>query len=167
MGINNREFDDAILNNKKVIPKLANKYEDEDGYILPEIMVPELDIVTPIPLSELYLLQLENQMLMIKNKVYDNHLLEGIEQIPADNPGMTSYHMLHLLSELGEVLEADKRWKSHRRDKFDLNEKQDEIMDLLIISLNLAIYSGIEINDLEQKLLDKMLTNRKRLEEKA
>lgn len=135
-------FQDAILNSKKFVVNHNS---------------------INIPLKDFYTMQMTNQMHMLEKGLYDPHLMSGIKEIPGDYPNMVSYHILHLISELGEVLEADKRWKSHRKDKNNLDEKKDEIMDLIIIALNLAIYSEISADELETRLKSKMQVNRDRL----
>lgn len=147
MGLNKKGtpepvFQDAILNGKKLVINHNTMN---------------------IPLKDFYIMQMTNQTHMLEKGMYDPHLTSGIEEIPGDYPNMVSYHILHLISELGEVLEADKRWKSHRKDKEDLEEKKDEVMDLIIIALNLAIYSEISPNELEIRLKNKMQVNRDRL----
>ena len=52
------------------------------------------------------------------------------------------------MSEIGEVLEADKRWKSFRNDKYDKDAKADEIADCFIVLMNIAMFSGMSASEL-------------------
>jgi NTP pyrophosphatase (non-canonical NTP hydrolase) len=72
------------------------------------------------------------------------------EQVPVDNVRWFSYHMQGMMEELGEVLKADKRWKTHRNEAFDPENKLDELADVFITAINMAIFSGVDAN----KILD-------------
>jgi len=89
-----------------------------------------------------------------------------VDKLPSDIVQGFSYNIQHLISEIGEVLEADKRWKSMRRSKYDKEAKIQEICDCFIVLMNVAIYSGIQPEELEHELISKMIINRKRLESK-
>lgn len=67
-----------------------------------------------------------------------------INGLPIDNIGWFSYHMQAMQEELGEVLKADKRWKTHRNTAFDPENKAEELADVFITAINLAIFSGID-----------------------
>ena len=67
-----------------------------------------------------------------------------------------SYHIQQLMSEIGEVLDADKRWKNFRNQKYDENAKLEEIADCFIVMMNIAMFSGFDgsqlIEAIEKKL---------------
>lgn len=105
------------------------------------------------------------QQIKFQEKVKDTYDFE-VHNIPEDNVQGFSYHVQHLISEIGEVLESDKRWKSMRNSKYDKKSKMQEICDCFIILMNIAIYSGLKPEDLEIELLYKMSVNRTRLGEK-
>lgn len=88
-----------------------------------------------------------------------------VDKLPDDIVQGFSYNIQHLMSEVGEVLEADKRWKSMRKSKYDREAKVQEICDCFIVLMNVAIYSGVSPEELEDSLLYKLAVNRARLEE--
>lgn len=86
----------------------------------------------PPTLTSLYNNQLEFQELL------------GNVHIPKDDPNEMAHHLLGLVTEIGEVAQADKRWKKNKRNKhYDFQEKLDEIADCFIFLLNVCIYSDI------------------------
>lgn len=92
------------------------------------MMIDEL----PITIGTLYSKQLEFQKLI------------GNADIPRDDPNEMAHHLLGLVTEIGEVAQADKRWKKNRRNQhFDYSEKLDEVADCFIFLLNVCIYSEI------------------------
>lgn len=104
---------------------------------------------------------------MIQQEMIDRGLYSGFlpddAKVPCDSPKMMSYHIQHLVSEIGEVLEADKRWKSHRNEKYDRPAKIKEIADCFIVLFNLCIFSGIgfdeiavEIHNKQNEVLNRM-----------
>lgn len=90
--------------------------------------------------------------------------ISGEALLPQDNNKWFQYHMLAMQEELGEVLAADKRWKSHRNQKYDKEEKALEIADVFITAMNIAIYSGIGYKDLMKFIGKKIDENYERLE---
>ncbi len=86
------------------------------------------------------------------------------KELPNDDVNMYQYHMLAIIEELGEVLKADKRWKTHRNDIFVKDEKKDEIVDVFITAINIALYSGIDCEELLNAINDKIKINYKRLD---
>ena len=60
---------------------------------------------------------------------YDNqvHFQEAITGVkcPGDNIHQFSYHIQAMVEELGEVMKADKRWKTHRNHRYEPDEKLD------------------------------------------
>ena len=113
--------------------------------------------------KKIYKMQINNQSLLI-----DNHLYDGVDNIslPTDNVFLSSYHIQQLMSEIGEVLAADKRWKNIRNDKYDYNNKLEEIADCFIVAMNIAMFSGISPNELEHEIINKLEIVNKRFKEK-
>ena len=86
----------------------------------------------------------------IQSRMADNGMYDGIDRdlvIPQDIPSLASYHVQQLVSEIGEVLEADKRWKNFRNDKYDRDAKLDEIADCFIVLMNISMFSGFSADD--------------------
>lgn len=76
-----------------------------------------------------------------------------------DNPKWLSYHISGMVEELGEVLKADKRWKTHRNTTYNFEEKLDELCDVFIEAINLALFSGLNVETLLQALKSKIDQN--------
>ena len=91
-------------------------------------------------------------------------LIEGVN--PHDNPVKFEYHIAAMVEELGEVLKADKRWKTHRNTTFIAEEKLDEIADVFITAINLALWSGFNVDMVIRALNNKISENFKRWEDK-
>lgn len=113
--------------------------------------------------ENIYNMQIANQSLLVNNGLYDNIKNTSL---PTDNIALSSYHIQQLMSEIGEVLEADKRWKNIRNDKYDPEHKREEIADCFIVLMNIAIFSGINAQTLENAIVNKLEIVRKRFEEK-
>lgn len=103
--------------------------------------------------EDMYQTQMENQSLLINHGKYD-----GVDkmQLPVDNVSLSSYHVQQLISEIGEVLAADKRWKNIRNDKYDRDNKLEEIADCFIVLMNIAIFSGMRADDVEKAIAEKL-----------
>lgn len=86
-------------------------------------------------------------------------LITGEEQIPRDSVEWFGYHIKLMLEELGELLSADKRWKTHRNEKFDPENKLEELSDVIIIALNLCIFSGLDADELYTLVKSKITKN--------
>ncbi len=82
---------------------------------------------------------------------------------PVDDPKLCSYHVQQLMSEIGEVLEADKRWKNFRDDKYDKDEKAEEIADCFIVLMNIAMFSGMSASELYDTISAKIGTVSERI----
>lgn len=101
------------------------------------------------------------------NMVYDRQvyfqklLAKNDEQknLPADDVTKFQYHITAIVEELGEVLKADKRWKTHRNETFLKEEKEEELADVFITVLNLLIFSGIDIKDFLNQVAKKQSAN--------
>lgn len=83
--------------------------------------------------------------------------------MPADSPTMCSYQMQGLVSELGEVLEADKRWKNMRNAHYDKDQKLEELADCFIYMMNMCMWSGYRFSDVEGAVAKKVQTVRDRI----
>lgn len=111
-------------------------------------------------LTDLFSQQAENQREMLKKGMYDKFVDNGYEigvsGFPVDRPILSSYHIQQLVSEIGEVLDADKRWKNFRNDKYDKDAKAEELADCFIVLMNVCMFSGLDGEDMEKAILDKL-----------
>lgn len=108
--------------------------------------------------NELFLKQVANQEELLRKGVYDRFMSDYTVDIPSDDVGLASYHVQQLVSEIGELLEADKRWKSHRNEKCDSIGKIEEIADCFIVLMNIAMFSGFDGLLLEDAIARKLDT---------
>lgn len=115
-------------------------------------------------LSELYCEQVANQMRMLRAGVYDGFKANTTNYPITDDVGIFSYQIQQLMSEIGEVLEADKRWKSHRNSRYNFQQKVSEIADCFIVMMNIAMFSGIPVDVLEEAIEKKIALVKKRIE---
>lgn len=83
---------------------------------------------------------------------------------PCDNPTKFHYHITALQEEIGEVLKADKRWKTHRNNAFDPAEKLDELADCFITLMNISMWSGLTAETMLDAIDNKIAINEKRLD---
>ena len=86
-------------------------------------------------------------------------------QLPCDSPANFEYHITAMVEELGEVLKADKRWKTHRNTTFIPDEKLDELSDVFITVMNLCMWSGFDAEDILDAVKNKINQNFRRLED--
>lgn len=104
---------------------------------------------------DLFEAQKKNQIELLRSGKYkgftDNILVE-----PEDDARLCSYHIQQLISEIGEVLEADKRWKNFRNDKYDRENKEEEVADCFIVLMNIAMFSGMSGEDLFESIKNKI-----------
>lgn len=111
-------------------------------------------------LTDLFSQQAENQREMLKKGMYDKFVDNGYEigvsGFPVDRPILSSYHIQQLVSEIGEVLDADKRWKNFRNEKYDKDAKAEELADCFIVLMNVCMFSGLDGEDMEKAILDKL-----------
>ena len=115
-------------------------------------------------LQQLFNTQLMTQNKLIQKGVYDRHKDEHTITVPVDDVGLVSYHVQQLMSEIGEVLDADKRWKSHRNDKYDKNVKLEELADCFIVLMNIAMFSGFDGDDMTDAIQKKLRVVSDRIE---
>lgn len=98
--------------------------------------------------GELYEMQGQNQRCMLRRGMYHGLCSEKTEkeayniELPIDDTKLFSYHVQQLMSEVGELLDADKRWKNFRNGKYDRDQKLDELADCFIVLMNIAMFSG-------------------------
>lgn len=107
-------------------------------------------------LADLFKLQQMNQNKMLISGLYDGLKSAGTESAPTDDPRLMSYHVQQLISEVGEVLEADKRWKNFRNRKYDKEGKLEEIADCFIVLMNIAMFSGFSGSELSEAIVKKL-----------
>ena len=119
--------------------------------------------------ADMFHKQAENQREMINAGTYDG--VADVEygcELPIDNTRMASYHVQQLVSEIGEVLSSDRRWKNMRNNHNCPENKLEEIADCIIVGMNIAMYSGFTGEQLEEAIFKKIDTVADRVaEEKA
>ena len=96
------------------------------------------------------------------NQVQFQEIITG-QKCPSDNIEKFSYHIQAMVEEMGEVMKADKRWKTHRNHRYEPEEKLDEIADVFITAMNIAIRSGFSDEDIEEAISNKISENYARL----
>lgn len=106
----------------------------------------------------MFLKQAENQRNMFEKGMYNGFSDNDgkFTELPVDDPKLSSYHIQQLVSEIGEVLEADKRWKNFRNDAYDKDAKLDEIADCFIVLMNIAMFSGFDSVDIYDAICNKI-----------
>lgn len=82
---------------------------------------------------------------------------------PKDDPKRFQYHVTALQEEVGELLKADKRWKTHRNEAFDPDEKLSEMADVFITVMNLSLWSGYSHEVLMDAVSKKINENNERI----
>jgi NTP pyrophosphatase (non-canonical NTP hydrolase) len=97
------------------------------------------------------------QLLFARQSVFQ-YKVSGMDT-PVDSPRWFQYHMTAMTEELGEVLKADKRWKTHRNAHYDFENKLEELADVFITAMNLALFSGIDADTMIQAISAKISEN--------
>lgn len=112
--------------------------------------------------------QVNFQQMLLDSGKYDNFTDNAKKRLPVDDVRLFSYHMQQIMSELGEVLAADKRWKSHRNETSSemLEHKKEELADCLIVFMNLCIFSGISSREILEVVARKINENYIRIKSK-
>lgn len=110
--------------------------------------------------KSIYIRQECFQQELLDNGMYGNL---GYKNVPDDNKNLFSYHMQAIISELGEVLEADKRWKNYRNVEYNRSDKLEEIADCFLTLMNIAIFSGYQSYEVEEAINNKITKNFERL----
>lgn len=118
-----------------------------------EMMTMSMMMNGKINFEEIFKKQMQNQNRMLVLGLYEN---ENAVEVPFDDVKISSYHIQQLISEIGEVLSADKRWKNFRNEKYDKENKLEEIADCFIVLMNIAMFSGISYDMLIEKLNEKV-----------
>jgi MazG nucleotide pyrophosphohydrolase domain. len=113
--------------------------------------------------TQLFEAQMFNQDIMLEKKMYENIIDKDNVSIPSDNIKLSSYHIQQLISEVGEVLEADKRWKNFRADKYNTNSKLEELADCFIVLMNISMFSGFDSEDVWNAINAKIIDVEKRI----
>lgn len=108
-----------------------------------------------VTFKEMYERQEEFQKKVLKSK-NDN------SNVPADNLDWFSYHVQAMVEELGEVMKADKRWKTHRNERYEKQEKLDELADVFITAMNISMHSGFSAEDVLNAIINKIEENENR-----
>ena len=109
---------------------------------------------------KLYNKQIDFQQMILEEKAKEGRHSFAL---PQDDIDWFTYHMRAMVEELGEVTKADKRWKTHRNDNFNQEEKVYELADVFITAMNLAIYSGLSGQEMFDAINKKIKENVKRL----
>lgn len=119
------------------------------------------EVVSSNTFQQIFNYQMNNQSIMLSKGMYDNFIDFDVK-LPIDSPRLSSYHVQQLMSEIGEVLDADKRWKNFRNDKYDKAAKAEELADCFIVLMNICMYSGLSAEDMERAIVNKLniVTNR-------
>lgn len=111
--------------------------------------------------------QMDIQLDMMKNGLYESFRSQKDNHLPIDDVRLFSYHIQQLISEIGEVLEADKRWKNARNDKFDKKAKLEELCDCMIVLINVILFSGFSFDEFMEALKKKQEVVGERLKQKG
>lgn len=93
---------------------------------------------------------------MLHSGLYDAYKSNDTTMAPTDDVKLASYHVQQLMSEIGEVLDADKRWKNFRNDKCDMEAKTEELADCFIVLMNIAMFSGVDGRKMEETIEKKL-----------
>lgn len=110
--------------------------------------------------------ELYDRQVRIQSKMADNGMYDGIDRdlvIPQDIPSLASYHVQQLVSEIGEVLEADKRWKNFRNEKYDREAKLEELADCYIVLMNISMFSGFNASEVYDAIVKKQAVVQSRI----
>ncbi len=125
--------------------------------------------------SNLYDKQTEFQKIIVAKKLNETEVdtFEGMAltkpediDLPSDNIDWYKYHLLAMMEEIGEVLQSDKRWKTHRNERFEKEEKLSEFADVFITFMNMSIFSGFSSQDILIAVDEKIKKNKNRMESK-
>lgn len=122
-------------------------------------------MMNKIAFQDLFEAQTSFQNILINKGFYERFREFGTIKTPVDDVKLASYHIQQLVSEIGEILNADKRWKSHRNDRYDEQEKLEEIADCFIVLMNVAMFSGFNGDVIAEAIKSKLDKNIKRISE--
>lgn len=82
------------------------------------------------------------------------------QKLPTDSRLDFRDQICLMTEELGELAKTDKRWRKERTSPS--GDKLDEIADVFIVAMNLAMYSGFTYNDIVEAISDKLRRNEER-----
>lgn len=117
-------------------------------------------------LQGLFNAQKHTQQILLAAGKYEDYCKGSTDMtLPDDSVSLSSYHIQQLVSEIGEILDADKRWKNFRNEEYDKVAKVEEIADCFIVLMNVAMFSGIDGDELADTISMKLYTVRNRVEE--
>lgn len=103
-----------------------------------------------------------DKQIEFQNTILDTYNFGVGEILPQDSIDGFSYHIQQLMSEIGEILSADKRWKNIRNGKYDKENKREEIADCFIVLMNIAMFSGFTGKEIEDAIISKIEKNKRR-----
>ena len=109
-----------------------------------------------VSFQNLFNRQKANQIRMLQAGMYDTFKSESTKTVPVDDVKLMSYHIQQLMSEIGEVLSADKRWKNFRNVVYDADGKLEEIADCFIVLMNVAMFSGFDDEQIVNAIKNKI-----------
>lgn len=111
--------------------------------------------------ENLYYSQVGFQQELVNKGKYVGFTDRALQTLPDDDPKLFSYHIQQMMSELGEVLAADKRWKNYRNETTSemLEHKKEELADCFIVLMNLCIFSGLSSGELLGAVASKINEN--------
>lgn len=79
------------------------------------------------------------------------------QTLPTDNRHDFRDQICLMTEELGELAKTDKRWRKEKSTPS--GNKIEEIADVFIVAMNLAMYSGYNYDDVVKAINDKMAKN--------
>lgn len=85
------------------------------------------------------------------------------KETPIDSVEDYHYSMTALVSEIGEVLSADKRWKNARNSYYSREEKLEELVDCMAFLVNAILYSGYTPDEFYKAFVEKNKKNFERI----
>lgn len=85
------------------------------------------------------------------------------KETPIDSVEDYHYSMTALVSEIGEVLSADKRWKNARNSYYSREEKLEELVDCMAFLINAILYSGYTSDEFYKAFVEKNKKNFERI----
>ena len=75
--------------------------------------------------------------------------------LPKHEPDLVSYFALGLVSEVGEVLQADKTWKPFHKGTRDEWSALEELADCWLFLINLTLAEGYNCRAIKEMICDK------------
>ena len=96
--------------------------------------------------------------------ILQNRMFGKLANGPKDSVEDFHYSITALVSEIGEVLSADKRWKNARNAHYDRKEKLFELVDCMAFLINAIQYSGFTVEEFYEAFANKNQINLNRSE---